>query len=205
MRRIVKSTAPGCLAAAKDKGWNWDDFFHNDHDGHTLCTEQAGADQGGVCGYTELPLWGKGVTKHLDHYRKKAIYPKLTFDWNNLVCAAKDNRFGADHKDKLIDGRSAETTYAGILNPVEDEAQDYFYYDTDGKMIAYGSLDEEKSRMADETIRVFNLNETELVSRRRSLIAQLRACADLEEEDIRASFAAMGFPSVLEQELRMRQ
>lgn len=199
----MKSAAPGCLAAAKDKGWNWEEFYHNDHNGHTQCMDQAGADQGGVCGYTELPLGSKGVKKHLDHYRKKAIYPKLTFDWNNLVCAVKDRRFGADYKDDLIDGNNAEATYACILNPVADEAQDYFYCDTDGKMIAGGGLDETNGRKAVETIRVFNLNETELVSRRRTLITQLRACADLAEEDIRACFAAMGFPSVLEQELRM--
>lgn len=204
MRRIVKSVAPECLAAAKEKGWNWEEFFHNDHNGHMQCLNQADADQSGVCGYTELPLASKGMTKHLDHYRKKAIYSKLTFDWNNLVCAVKDKRFGADHKDELIDGKNAEATYAGILNPVVDGAQNYFYYNTDGKILASVGLDEKNGRKAEETIRVFNLNETELVSRRRTFITQLRACADLEEADIRACFAAMGFPSVLEQELQLR-
>ena len=56
---------------------------------------------------------------------------------------------------------------------------------------------------AKETIRVFNLNDTELVSRRRMLMIQLQDCANLSEADIRSAFADSGFPTLLEQELRM--
>lgn len=202
MRRIVKSEAPSPLCEAKQKGWNWNEFVTNDHDGYIDCRNRARADQGDVCGYTELPLNSKGVTVHLDHFRKKSIFDKLTFDWNNLVCAAKDQRFGADYKDDRVDGKNAMSVYSNILNPVVDEAQDYFYYDTNGLIYPDVSLDIDRIEKAKRTIEIFNLNETELVSRRRALISGVQACATLSEEDIRSAFSGSGFPTVLDQEIR---
>jgi len=36
---------------------------------------------GGVSAYTEEPLSGDA---HIDHFRKRDLFPNLTFDWNNL-------------------------------------------------------------------------------------------------------------------------
>ena len=36
---------------------------------------------GGVSAYTEEPLSGDA---HIDHFRKRDMFPNLTFDWNNL-------------------------------------------------------------------------------------------------------------------------
>ena len=204
MKRIVKSAAPACLSNARQKGWNWGEFVNKDHEGYLQCRELASSDQKNMCGYTEMPLGGKGLQLHLDHYKKKSIYPALTFEWENLVFAVKDNRFGADFKDKVVDGKNAATVYASILNPVLDEAQDCFYYDTGGRVYPIKSMTEGQRNKAQETIRVFNLNETELVSRRRTMISQLSAFTDVSEADIRSLFSEYGFATVLEQEMRLR-
>jgi uncharacterized protein (TIGR02646 family) len=39
-------------------------------------------EQNGLSGYTEKPVTKKS---HIDHYIKRDINPRLTFDWNNLI------------------------------------------------------------------------------------------------------------------------
>lgn len=201
MRTIVKGETPASLIKAEKKGWSWDEFVENDHDGYQACREQANAEQQGVCAYTELPLDVEKVTVHFDHYRKKSIYPKLRFKWENLFAAVKDNRFGADYKDGIVNGRNHNQMYASILSPLTANLQDYFHYSTSGEIEPMSGLSEENQEKAEATIRVFNLNEAELVSRRRTMMAQIVYYEDLPEEDIRSSFEGFGFPSVVDQEI----
>lgn len=90
MRKIFKGEDPTCLDSAERNGWTWDEFVAKDHDGYLICREQANTEQQGVCAYTELPLDVEKVTVHFDHFRKKSIYPKLRFKWDNLFAAVKD-------------------------------------------------------------------------------------------------------------------
>lgn len=197
----MKGETPASLVEAEKRGWGWDDFVENDHDGYQACREQANAEQQGVCAYTELPLDVEKVTVHFDHYRKKSIYPKLRFKWENLFAAVKDNRFGADHKDGIVNGRNHSQMYASILSPLTANLQHYFHYSTSGEIEPMSGLSDENQEKAEATIRVFNLNEAELVNRRRTMMAQIVCYHDLPEEDIRSCFEDMGFPSVVDQEI----
>ena len=47
-----------------------------------------------------------------------------------------------------------------------------------------------------------SLAEAELVNRRRTMMAQIVSYYDLPEEDIRNCFVGLGFPSVVDQEIR---
>lgn len=201
MRKIFKGEDPTCLDSAERNGWTWDEFVAKDHDGYLICREQANTEQQGVCAYTELPLDVEKVTVHFDHFRKKSIYPKLRFKWDNLFAAVKDNRFGADFKDGIVNGQNHKQVYASILSPLTVGLQDYFHYATSGEIEPMSGLSEESFEKAEETIRVFNLNEAELVNRRRTMMAQIVCYQDLSEEDIRSSFDGMGFLSVVEQEI----
>lgn len=200
----MKGDTPASLVEAEKKGRSWDEFVENDLDGYQTCREQANAEQQGVCAYTELPLDVNKVTVHFDHYRKKSIYPKLRFKWDNLFAAVKDNRFGADYKDGIINGRNHNQMYASILSPLMTNLQDYFHYSTSGEIEPISGLSEENQEKAAATIRVFNLNEAELVNRRRTMMAQIVCFQDLSEEDIRISFEGLGFPSVVDQEIRFK-
>ena len=202
MRTILKGEAPACLDSAEKKGWSWEEFVTNDHEGYQMCREQANFEQQSVCAYTELPLDVARVTVHFDHYRKKSIYTKLRFKWDNLFAAVKDNRFGADHKDGIVNGSNHNQVYASILSPLTANLQEYFHYSTSGEIEPSLSLSEENQKKAEETIRVFNLNEAELVERRRTIMAQIVCYQDLPEEDIKSSFDGLGFPSVVDQEVR---
>ncbi len=198
----MKDAAPACLADAIEKGWSWDEFVTNDLEGYQECHLQAEREQRNVCAYTELPLNTEKMMIHVDHYRKKSIYPRLRFEWNNLFAAVKDNRFGADYKDNRVNGENEQQLYATILSPLTHHLEDYFHYATNGEIEPSTELKEEDLRKAKETIAIFHLNEDELVSRRRTIIAQIGAYRDLSEEDIKDCFVGVGFPSVVEQETR---
>ena len=202
MRTIVKGVTPASLVEAENKGWSWDEFVSNDHEGYLTCREQSNTEQQGVCAYTELQLDVEKVTVHIDHYRKKSIYPELRFKWNNLFAAVKDNRFGADHKDGIINGSNHNLMYASILSPLTANLQDYFHYSTSGEIEPMSGISEEKQKEAEATINLLNLNEAELVNRRRTMMAQIVCYNDLPEEVIRSCFVGFGFPSVVEQEIR---
>lgn len=203
MRTVVKGEWPQCLSKAEKIGWSWDEFVENDHEGYKICRQQAEEEQHGMCGYTEIPLDSGKVTVHLDHFRKKSINPKLRFNWENLFAAVKDNRFGADYKDKYVNGENEKEVYAAILNPLTENLQTYFHYATNGEIEPMTGLSDEEKKKAKETINVFHLNETELVSRRRTIMAQIDSYKDLSEDVIRSCFEGMGFLSVVEQEISL--
>lgn len=201
MRTIVKSDSPACLSDAKRKGWSWDDFVENDRRGYQSCRQVADSEQRGECAYTELPLNNQQTIIHLDHFRKKSIYPNLRFDWNNLFAAVKDHRFGAGYKDNIVDGKNAGQIYCQVLSPLTSELNAYFHYATNGEIEPKSGLTEDDKSRAEKTIELFNLNESELVSRRRTIIAQISNYRDLSESDIRDCFVGAGFSSVLDQEI----
>lgn len=203
MRTIAKGERQQCLSEAEKKSWSWDDFVKNDYEGYKLCRQQAEKEQLGLCGYTEIPLVSWKGTVHLDHFKKKGIYSKLRFKWNNLFAAVKDHRFGADYKDHYINGKNEKGVYAVILNPLTENLQSYFHYSTNGEIEPSNYLSNEDKEKAKNTIDVFHLNETELVNRRRTIMAQIDSYKDLPEDVIRKSFEGQGFLSVVEQEIML--
>lgn len=179
MRTIVKGEKPQCLINAEKMGWSWDEFVENDHEGYVLCRQQADVEQHGMCGYTEIPLGSGKITVHFDHFRKKGIYPELRFNWENLFAAVKDHRFGADYKDRYINGDNEKKVYAGILSPLTENLQGYFHYATNGEVEPLIGLSDDDVKKAKVTIDMFHLNETELVNRRRTMMMQIEVLVDL--------------------------
>ena len=181
------------LCALKDdlKGLSWDMFHCKFPQVYAKCVQQAILEQNGECAYTEIPLPDKN--QHLDHYKKKAIFPELTFDWNNLFAAVKNERFGADCKDKYINGKNCKTVYSKLLCPTFDDIEDYFTYSLDGCISPSANCpDKAKAEFA---IDIFNLNDDALVSRRHALILQM---LDINDKDIlQAVFAKSGFSSLV--------
>lgn len=201
MRTIVKCVAPDCLALAERNGWSWEEFVEKDREGYLSCRKQADGEQGHVCAYTELPLDVDKVTVHIDHFRKKSIFPMHKFDWGNLFASVKDHRFGADFKDKKVSGENAWQVYAEIFSPLQDGLQRLFHCATNGVIEPSPVLSDDEAKKAKATIEIFNLNEAELVERRKTMMSQIATCHDLEEDVIRCCFAEAGFPSVVDQEL----
>lgn len=195
MRKINKSTP---LAHFNGRNYNnscrtWQDF-HKDHKDIyeetrlQILTEE----QNGLCGYTEIYI-NELEKCHIDHYKKRAFFPDMTFDWNNLIVATKDDDFGANFKDSVYKIKKEE--YSDIYNPVTDDIT--FEYDEWGEIV-------EQEGKIKKTVEVFNLNCKSLKRRREDIITTIRALKNAGglEEDIRSSLKDTGFVSVLEQEFR---
>ncbi len=209
MKTVVKTDSNHSLLNAKEKGWNWDDFHSNDQEAYQSCREQALKEQLEECAYTGLWL-GEGTkqTIHIDHFKKKAIYPELTFEWNNLFAAAKDLDCGADFKDKKISGSraSSDKSYDNILSPLERYLSDYFWYRQDGAVIPHPSInDDELISKINNTIDIFNLNSSFLKDRRSGIIKMMRSYAGFGESAIREIMKSLGFSFVVDFELQRQK
>jgi uncharacterized protein (TIGR02646 family) len=178
---------------------NWRDFHELAKDvyfetrEHILLEEQ-----NCLCGYTELPIEEVNDC-HLDHYVKRDFAPNRTFDWNNLIASCNDDDFGAKYKDNTSKIRVAD--YTSIFNPVEDDVQQYFYYNEFGEIEALPDLEPILKDKVAKTVAVFNLEHPSLVERRKRIIEDIKNCSDgmLDLETIKAAFSPLGFKSLVRQ------
>lgn len=196
MKYIIKRAEPVGLDCARRHNLNWEKFRKSCHELYDVCCDQAREEQLGECAYTGMPL-NSSANIHIDHFKKKSIYPKLTFDWNNLFLAIKDNRYGADHKDRYIDGENAINSYFMLINPALDDPSKYFWYSNNGEVRPKDNLTEFDKQKASITIDVFNLNNRVLLSRRRDLFEIIKCYQDLEEGDVLSSLEGYGFSFVI--------
>lgn len=181
----------------KQKPKNWDDFHSL---GQEVFEETRSTiltvEQFRLCGYTERPI-NNEKKSHIDHYRKRALFPKLTFDWNNFIVATIDEDFGAKYKDNKY--KITKEEYDQIFNPVVDNVQDYFEYTTWGEIKSKEILSDSLKAKALKTIEVFNLKHVSLTIERRNLIKIISCYSDLSKEEKIQSLKNNGFLSLLEQ------
>lgn len=207
MIHINKSQEPQELSAFnRTKHQNWGEIHEaaNKHV-YEACLLQCLIDQNELCGYTEMKLEGT-VQRHIDHYIKRDLAPQLTFEWSNMVAAIKDDRFGADFKDNNIHlagyDRSSQT-YTNAYNPITDDMVGVFVFSTDGGI--------EPSDKADikavGTIKLFNLDDDELKTRRRDCMEAVRSLrkGGLTDQQIYDILSPGGFISAIEFEIKHRE
>lgn len=153
------------------------------------------------CGYCEV-LINHEQDCHLDHYRKRSMFPQLAFDWDNLVAATNDEDFGAKFKDNKAKIKQAD--YDEFFNPVSDNVHEYLYYNQRGEVEPHPKLkDDVLVKKVTRTIEVFNLQDNSLVSRRKTIIAEIAACEGLTTDELLMAFNNRGFKSVINQELNI--
>lgn len=113
-------------------------------------------EQSNLCAYTEKRIDDSNKGCHIDHFKKRDHFPDLTFDWNNLLVSCDDKDYGAKYKDKNEGDKTLkEKDYDDIINPTEEDPNEYFIYDTLGEIIAKDTRSKDK---AERTIECFNLN-----------------------------------------------
>ncbi len=197
MRKINKG-APIAefLAFKKTNPTNWDDFGGEAKmkTRDWLLMEE----QHFRCGYTEI-FYCQIQSWNIEHFRKKGIFPNLTFDWNNLIYAIKSNDFGGDYKDKVVKNQSI---YTSIFNPVVDYVQYYFYYNTNGEISPNPTeTDAQIIAKVNKTVEVFNLNHKKLSERRATLIEMIEMYKEnsFDNQSIKDALANSDFLSVIEQ------
>lgn len=207
MKTITKLPAQPCLANARAHGWNWDEFHNNDQAGYLECVAQGLLEQNDECAYTGLWL-GEGTKQkiHIDHFRKKGIYPLLTFVWDNLFVAAKEVPCGADFKDGKVHGPQnyANSLYASFFSPLDAVLAEKFWYRSDGMMMPADGLSAPDKDKVLKTIEMFNLNDGMLKERRKVIIRQIQQLDSLADDEVRACMQGSGFSFLVERELQLR-
>lgn len=131
---------------------------------HIISTEQNHRS-----GYTERKLSNSSPSLHIDHFRKQALFPELSLDWENFIVDEHAVDYGADYKDSHI----KKCDYEVILNPVTDNPQDFFEYMTNGEIVVREDLPETDRCKAQRTIDLFKLNHPSLKEERSSALRNL--------------------------------
>jgi len=200
MKRITKGepVASFVTYSTNNPGASWETFHRNARESYQECRLQILLEeQDCLCGYTEICI-NEVNDAHLDHYKKRSIFPALTFTWSNLIAATLDSDFGANYKDSVYKIKGNE--YSNIFNPVEEDVHDYLYYNQRGEIEPKSTITDELKTKVSKTIEVFNLNHPSLRSRRETIIRQIRGCIDLSSDEVIKAFSNSGFKSVVFQE-----
>jgi uncharacterized protein (TIGR02646 family) len=199
MRKINKRDPLPAFLTFKEKNpsANWDTFHEKAKDIYNATREMIlMEEQNCLCGYTEIPF-EDFTDAHLDHFLKKSLSPKDTFNWNNLIAATLDDDFGANHKDKKY--KIQKNEYGSIFNPVKDNVEHYFDYNFRGEIIPQANIGTLLETKVKKTIEVFNLNHETLKKRRALIINHIEDYKDLSKEEIRDALSNAGFVSVVNQ------
>lgn len=193
VRKIYKS-APHpdfSIATSKITGNDWGQLpEHSKYAKYILEKEQMG-----VCAYTEVKL--KCETMHIDHFKKRALFSTLTFDWSNLLVAERENHnYGACHKDDNV----KQPDYQYLIDPTKEDPHTFFQYSMFGEIEVLPNLKGVARDKAETTIRVFNLNHPGLVDHRKAVIKQVVLCKNgkCTDADVLCIFNGESFPSLIE-------
>lgn len=190
MRQLDRGSAPTppCLASYCQGIQTWGDVCAADK---SVIRASLEIMQGRRCAYCEGGLDELG--QHIEHFRRKRDYPHLTFDWNNLFWSCDQTDSCGHFKDCGGGPYSPDD----LLNPCQDNPDDFFLFRTDGTISVRIGLEPDKAKRATESLRVFSLNPQwgRLRNMRQAAIAGYIKDADeavaagLNPDEIRAYFA----------------
>lgn len=181
----------------KNKTTGWNEFSRPKGETHELylnCRELLLAHQNGLSAYTEKDLGDKEL--HIDHYRKRDLFPELKFEWNNLIVDERNNdEYGAGHKDKIVKDKAE---YELLINPVDEDPTDFLTYQINGEIIPKANLKESDKARAEFTIKAFNLNASSLKETRSVLSSIVRDYSCLDAQTIKGALASRGFTTFVD-------
>ncbi|MFM8331831.1 MAG: retron Ec78 anti-phage system effector HNH endonuclease PtuB [Candidatus Methylumidiphilus sp.] len=162
MHKLERGEAPICLGKFKHVQHTWDELTPQDREEIWVALE---AMQGQCCAYCECDI--SNGRRHIEHFRQKAghRYPQGAFEWVNLFGSCIHPTRCGSHKDKL-----GEYSHEDLIKPDEEDPESFFIFMRDGT-IRLRNLSTSDERRAQETLRIFNLDE------KRGRLRQMRESA----------------------------
>lgn len=146
----------------------WDNFAYKPRVLEFLLHEQYG-----LCCYSEIRSDEEGLGYHIEHVENKSQAPERTFDFQNLGASAiSSERLRVLPRTECFGGHAV-----GKANAVDmalfvcchsANCSEYFFYLSDGRVVAADGLSPEEEFKANYTIELLNLNSAFLINRRRS-------------------------------------
>lgn len=99
---------------------------------------------------------------HIEHFLDQAGHELLDLHWSNLFWSCNDERTCGKHKDKCRNWHGDQRKFAvdDLIQPGHDDPEGYLLFVSDGTVRPRAGIDASGLRRAEETIRVFQLNES---------------------------------------------
>lgn len=129
--------------------------------------------QSGFCAFCEQKL--PPHKRHIEHFFSRSSHRSRTFDWSNLFGSCESSVHCAHYKDSH---KVKPYNPNQLIKPDEDDPNDYFTFLPDGTISPNLVLSPQSKRKAEETIRVFGLNDTTLISIRRNILKKYQNLYD---------------------------
>ena len=106
---------------------------------------------------------------HIEHFRDQTGNKQLSLTWNNLFWSCNDERTCGKHKDKCRYQQGPKRQYdsAILIDPSAEDPEQYLSFVSDGTVVPRVALNDALRGRAEETIRVFQLNESAFLTRSR--------------------------------------
>lgn len=166
MRHLVRTAVeePACLSRFDPDKHAWNDVTRADKD---EIRDRLGELQRHHCAYCECDVTKESNDPHIEHFEQRARARRKTFAWSNLFWSCTHPERCGKRKDTLAH------TYlpSDLLKPDVDDPRQYLFFTSDGGVVPRAGLDEAGIQRAQETIRVFGLEDRALVAMRRAYLA----------------------------------
>lgn len=193
--------APACLEAYDHAQHKWSDLEGDckaqlraalvQMQGISGVTTADANEYGVRCAYCEGAVHHDG---HIEHFCRKnpAHFPELKFEWSNLFLACGSHEHCGHYKD-----RKAAPAYNpdDLIKPDEHDPDAYLYFHSSGEVRARSHLNAADRHRAEETIRVFGLDNRSLCGSRENALSHYKkiVMTDLQEiaswsQDIRNEY-----------------
>lgn len=141
--------SPACLASYNHGTQNWGQVTPDHKDEVRTHLEQL---QGRRCAYCEASLDTFG--QHIEHFRRKSLFPTLTFAWTNLLWSCDCS----DHCGHFKDHGAGSYDPDDLIDPTIHDPERFFWFFSDGSIRLRTGLNDSERNRANETLRVFNLD-----------------------------------------------
>lgn len=178
-------TEPSCLSSYSYPAQTWKSFGGPckvelrkalvELQGEPGITNSAGASEYGIrCAYCESSIFHDG---HIEHFRRKnpEHFPELTFAWDNLFLSCGATTHCGHYKDAA---NSKPYDPNDLVKPDIEDPRRLLFFSVQGSLHPREGLSATDQHRANETIRVFNLNDPVLVAKRRKALESLAESRD---------------------------
>lgn len=150
MHKLDRGTAPTCLSHYSHVHDNWSIVPDTDK---RLIWVYLDTMQGNRCAYCEADL--SNGNKHIEHFVQRSRNQTLTFDWSNLFGSCNREDSCGKHKDNC-----GVYNRADLIKPDIEDPEDFFIFIQDGTISIRDDLSPNNKIRASETLRIFNLDDT---------------------------------------------
>lgn len=179
MHRLDRAAVevPNCLKKYRPGQHDWDnDVSKDDRQEVRVLLLKMTSER---CAYCERFLWPTANVNlpedrqwhkvcHIEHFRRRKLFPELTFEWSNLFLSCNDQQTCGKHKDESKEVKARPFDPARLIKPDDEDPGRLLFFTDSGEVRPRRGLRPEDDHHAMETIRVFNLNHPRLVERRRA-------------------------------------